>query len=243
MILSCIQPSYIPWKGYFHIIQKCDIFVFHDDIQYTKQDWRNRNKIKTSSGLKWVTIPVKKVSSNALINEVVIDNSQKWTVKHWRMIQDAYGNAPFFMIYKDFFNEIYSKRWDSLSDFNIFLTKEISKQIGINHVDFVKSSGMNIVGTKTDRIIQFCKKLGANYYISGPSAREYIEPDKFDRNGITLEYIQYNYPEYHQLYDDFVHNVSIIDTLFNCGEEACKYIWGKYTKEYAVSDLNNDNSI
>ena len=227
MILSCIQPSYIPWKGYFHIIQKSDIFVFHDDIQYTKQDWRNRNKIKTKYGSKWLTVPVKGATPETLINDVIIDIGQKWELKHWNMILENYAKSLYFKLYADFFIEAYLKKWGSLSELDIYFTKKICTLLGINHVTFVKSSEMSITGTKTDRLVQICNKLGATSYLSGPSAKNYIEPEKFEKNSIKLEYMEYNYPEYPQLHSRFDPFVSIIDLLFNTGNDAPDYIWGK----------------
>ena len=226
MILGCIQPSYIPWRGYFHIIQKSDFFVFHDDIQYTKQDWRNRNKIKLGTTPVWLTVPVKKFKHDSLIKDIQIDNSQPWAAKHWHLIKTAYGKSPCFSRYASILKEIYSTSWEYLSDLDICLTEELTGLLGVSHVQFIRSSDMEITGQKTERLIQMCAKLQITKYISGPAARDYIEPERFSEMSVELEYMTYNYPEYPQLHGGFEPFVSVLDLLFNMGEDAPKYIWG-----------------
>lgn len=225
--LVVIQPSYIPWRGYFHLIQQSDIFVFYDDVQYTKQDWRNRNRIKTKNGTIWITVPVQNVRLHTLIKDVEIKKNSLWNIKHWKTIKQEYQKAPFFKIYESFFQEIYDWQWRRLADLDIFLTKEICQFLGIRHVQFYRSSELPVGGIKTDRLVSLCRWFGVNRYLSGPSARNYIEHEKFITAGIKLDYITYDYPEYPQLHGPFDPYVSIIDLLFNCGPEAPKYIWGE----------------
>ena len=229
-VLSCIQPSYIPWKGYFHQIQKSDIFVFLDDVQYDKRSWRNRNQIKTSIGLIWLTVPViTKKQYFQSIMEVQIDNTRNWRKKHSDTIHLNYRNAPFFNKYKEFWSSVYEHEWKLLVDLDIFLTVEISKLLGIE-TKFVRASEMQLEQDRKYKFVYLCKKLNIDTYLTGPLARNYLTAEMFEKEGLKLEFQEYCYPEYHQLYDDFVHNVSILDMLFNCGEEAGEYIWGKYTK-------------
>jgi hypothetical protein len=235
-VLSCIQPSYIPWKGYFHQIQKSDIFVFLDDVQYDKHSWRNRNKIKTSNDLIWLTVPVlTKKRFGQSIMEVQINNRNNWRKKHLKAIHMNYIKAPFFNKHKEFLASVYEREWKLLVDLDIYLTVEISKLLGIK-TKFVRASEMQLKQDKIHRLIDLCKILNIDTYLTGPLARNYLTAEMFEKEGLKLEFQEYCYPEYHQLYDDFVHNVSIVDTLFNCGEEAGEYIWGKYAKKYAVSD-------
>jgi len=228
--MKCVilQPSYIPWRGYFHQIYKADTFIFYDDVQFDKNGWRNRNLIKTSQGTQWLTIPVRTkgaVSPGLPINKIPIAWDKPWNVHHWRGIQMAYKKAPFFKDYSEFFEKMYTAQFEWLSEFTIQSTIEISHLLGIQQTRFLKSSEIpGITGEKTDRLIQILKSVGADYYISGPAAKDYIEEEKFIKAGIKLEYMQYNYPDYPQLYPPFESKVSIIDLLFNTGVEAIKFI-------------------
>ena len=225
MVLSCIQPSFFPWKGYFHMLQRSDVFVFHDNIQYDKQSWRNRNIIKTRHGKRWLTVPVK-INDNwrQNINEVRIDTHQPWQSNHLNLIKSAYLKAPYFGMIFPILEEVYATAWERISDLDIYATKKISEMLGIN-TQFVRASDLSVSGHKTDRLIQICKILGAHKYISGPSARNYIEEDKFIKNKIELEYMDYYYPEYPQLHGTFDHFVSILDVLFHCGDKSYEVIW------------------
>ncbi len=227
--MNCVilQPSYIPWRGYFHQIKKADLFIFYDDVQYDKHGWRNRNRIKTQQGCQWVTIPVysKGVVEKGLpINQVKINWSENWNDKHWRSIQQAYSKAPYFEQYVSLLEPFFQQRPEFLADFTIDLTIAIARQLGIQHTRFIRSSTLQAVGTRTDRLIAVLTSVGATHYISGPSARDYIEEDKFKSAGISLEYMQYNYPEYPQLYPPYDPFVSIIDLLFMTGPEAPDYL-------------------
>ena len=230
--MKCVilQPSYIPWRGFFHQIIKADLFIFYDDVQYDKHGWRNRNRIKTSQGLQWLTIPVHtkgSVLESIPINRMKVNWNKPWNLHHWRAIQFAYGKSPYFHVFKDFFMEMYSRKPVLLADFTIQTTIEMSRMIGITQTNFMRSSELDdIKGEKTDRLISILKKVGANHYISGPSAKNYLEPEKFYQSGIQLEYIDYDYPNYEQLYPPYEPQVSIIDLLFMTGHNALKYILG-----------------
>lgn len=225
MRVVILQPSFLPWRGYFDLIHKADIFVFYDDVQYDKRGWRNRNKIKTVDGTEWLTVPVETVGKYLqLIKDTKIDNTQNWKRKHLNAIQYSYHKAPFYSEYIDFFNDIYSRNWDNICELDIYTTKEISRFLGIN-TKFIRSSEFFTEGKKTDRLINICKHLGATRYLSGPAAKDYIEDDKFENNNIILEYQEYSYPEYPQLFGKFEPHVSIVDLLFNCGSAAGEYIW------------------
>jgi len=229
-----LQPSYIPWRGYFHQIYKSDLFIFYDDVQYDKNGWRNRNQIKTSQGKKWLTIPVKtkgSVTKSTPIHQIPIAWDKPWNEHHWRGIQYSYKKAPYFSMYAEFIEEIYSRHPEYLAEFTIATTMEIAGLLGISQTRFQRSSEIpGITGEKTDRLIQILISVGADEYISGPSARDYLEEEKFIEAGIHLEYMQYNYPEYPQLYLPFDGNVSIIDLLFMTGPNAIKFISGDIAK-------------
>ena len=228
--MKCVilQPSYIPWRGYFHQIWNADLFVFYDDVQYDKNGWRNRNRIKTAQGLQWLTIPVHtkgSVVEGIPINEIKISWERPWNLHHWRGIQFAYKKAPFFTEFKGYFDDVFSRKPELLADFTIETTIEISRLLGITHTRFIRSSELkNIEGSKTDKLISILGNVGADHYISGPSAKNYIEKEKFEEAGIKLEYMDYNYPEYEQLHPPYESQVSIIDLLFMKGIDALKFI-------------------
>ena len=225
MKAAIIQSNYVPWKGYFDIIHEVDAFVFLEDVQYTRRDWRNRNKIKTPGGIKWISVPIIR-GTNLMIYETKIDYSQDWREKHKKTIHHSHASCEYYDNYKEDIFGIYTKKYETISELNIAAIKKISALLGIETV-FVNSKDLNTSGTKDDKLIEICQKVGADHYISGPAARDYIVKDKFEKGGIVLEYKDYSeYPEYKQLWGEFNHFVSVIDLIFNCGEKAPDYIWG-----------------
>jgi len=227
MNVVILQPSYIPWRGFFHQIQKADIFVFYDDVQYDKNGWRNRNRIKTPSGSRWVTIPVhtQGVVENAIpINQVEIDWTKSWNASHWDILRQSYRSAPYYQAVVPLLEPFYRRKDQFLADLTIDLTIALARELGIK-TEFVRSSSLHAQGTKTDRLVEILTQLGTTHYISGPSARDYLEEEKLQAAGISLEYMVYDYPEYPQLYPPFDPFVSILDLLFMTGPEAAKHIW------------------
>jgi len=228
--MNCVilQPSYIPWRGYFHQIQKADLFIFYDDVQYDKHGWRNRNRIKNHQGGQWLTIPVHNIGAvieHTPINQIEIAWEQTLAERHLRAIQQSYQKAPYYKDHTDWLGEVYERRPALLADFTIQLTIEITRKLGIQHTRFIRSSELAISGQKTGRLIQILNAVGASHYISGPSARDYIEDDLFQKAGITLEYMEYNYKEYPQLYPPFDPYVSILDLLLMTGPKAASFIF------------------
>jgi hypothetical protein len=228
MIAAILQPSYIPWRGYFHQIALSDIFIFYDDVQYDKHGWRNRNRIKTSTGSRWLTIPVNS-SGNVVeeipINQIRIDWHKNWAESHWQIFNQVYKTGPFFSRYIPLISGFYQSKPDLLADLTIHTTIELAREIGIKKTKFMRSSEIpQITGKKTDRLIQILKSVGATGYISGPSAKNYIEQEKFDTAGIPIEYMEYDYREYPQLFPPYDPHVSILDLLIMTGSEALSYI-------------------
>jgi hypothetical protein len=222
-----LQPSYIPWRGYFAQIRKADLFIFYDDVQYDKHGWRNRNQIKTAQGKQWLTIPVhsRGVTEGIPIKDVRIDWSRPWGKSHMKALTFAYNKAPHFKHYLPLLESFYDRRDECLADFTIETTVLLSRELGITSTRFLRSSELpGIHGVKTDRLIKILEQVGAQHYISGPSARDYIEKEKFDEAGITLEYIEYNYLEYPQLHPPFDPYVTILDLLFMAGKDALNYM-------------------
>ena len=230
MIAVILQPSYIPWRGYFDQIRRADTFIFYDDVQYDKHGWRNRNQIKTTNGKTWLTIPVHSagVTAGIPIKDVRVDWSKPWARTHLNALTIAYGKAPFFRDYVPLLDWLFSRQDEFIADFTIETTIRLARELGINGTRFLRSSEMQgITGRKTERLIQILQRVNASHYVSGPSARDYLVAGAFAEAGITLEYMQYDYPEYPQLYPPFDPNVSVLDLLFMTGAKAGKYIAGR----------------
>jgi hypothetical protein len=219
------QSNYIPWKGYFDAIALADELVIYDDMQFTRQDWRNRNQIKTPQGLKWLSIPVEmKDRLNKKINEMKISD-KKWNISHLDLIKQSYKNAPNYLLMLDWIEPLYRNcHFELLSDINLYFINEFNDFLGIK-TDIRNSSEFRLVGDRTERLINICKELGATEYLSGPAAKSYLDEPKFKNAGIDVLFLDYSgYPEYPQLYGNFVHQVSILDLFFNVGNEAKKYL-------------------
>jgi len=227
MNVVILQPSYIPWRGYFDQIRRADLFVFYDDIQYDKHGWRNRNQIKTHQGKQWLTIPAytKGVTSGTPIKDVRIDWSKPWTKSHLKSITISYSKAPYFKKYLPMLESIYERRDEFLADFTIAVSILLARELGFTSTRFMRSSEFsNLKGQKTDRVIDVLQRIGATYYICGPSASSYMEPEKFEAAGIPFEYMQYNYPEYTQLHPPYDPYVTILDLMFMMGPRAAEFI-------------------
>lgn len=224
--VAILQSNYIPWKGYFDIINMVDEFILYDDMQYTRRDWRNRNQIKTVDGVKWLTIPVdSKGKFFQKINETKVSD-HKWAQEHWRALCLNYAKAPYFKTYESLFAQIYQKagEMDYLSHINHLFLTEICKLLGIT-TQITWSSDYTLADGKTERLAELVKSAGGGYYLSGPAAKDYIVDEVFEQAGIELEYMDYEgYPEYPQLHGAFTPNVSVLDLLFMTGPDAPKYM-------------------
>jgi hypothetical protein len=224
-----LQPSYIPWRGFFDLIHRADVFVFYDDVQYDKHGWRNRNRIKTAAGSQWLTIPVSSkgnVTDGLLLADARITWTQDWPRKHATTLRQSYSRAPFFAHYAPLIDAFYATRHERLIDFTIETTLALAKALGITHTRFVRSSELGVTGERTERLVRILEKVEATRYLSGPSAKDYIEPAVFAEAKIDLEYMVYDYPPYDQLHPPYDPQVSVLDLLFMKGPEAPAYIWG-----------------
>jgi len=222
--VAILQSDYIAWKGYFDIINMVDEFILYDDVQYTKNDWRNRNQIKTNDGKQWITIPVHQANLEQMIKDTLVSNDI-WRKKHWKTVVQNYSKAIHFNDYKKLFKELYLDSNEKLlSKINYRFIVAICKILGIK-TKISWSMDYNLVERKTERLVAFCKQANAKSYLSGPAAKDYINDNLFETEGITLTYMDYSgYPEYNQLYPPFEHAVSIIDLIFNEGPDAQKYM-------------------
>lgn len=223
----CIhQPNYLPWIGYFHKIHCSDIFVFLDDVQYPKGQVVNRNKIKTPNGEHYLTVPVfGKGHFGQLISEVTIDNHIAWKKNHWKSILFNYSKAPYFSDHSHFFEELYQKEWELLSELNVYIIRNIAEMLDMD-TKFIRSSGLDIEENSTKRLIDIVKAVGGNTYLSGTYARGYQDESSFKENDIELMYQDFQHPTYNQLFGEFIPKMSIIDLLFNEGKKSKDFIRG-----------------
>ena len=224
--LAIVQSNYIPWKGYFDFIASVDEFVFLDDAQYTRRDWRNRNKIKTRGGLQWLTIPVDvKGKYFQAIDETRIADTQ-WIEEHLKSLHHAYAQAPHFREQWPWIEASYRalQGVDLLSEINRRLVGAICRRLGIS-TPLVLSRNLPHGEGKNERLIDICRALGASHYLSGPAARAYMDEALWDDAGITVEYMSYDgYPEYPQINGPFEHGVTVLDVFFNVGDDAPAYV-------------------
>ncbi len=223
--VAVLQSNYLPWKGYFDIIHDVDEFIFYDEVQFTKNDWRNRNRISTPSGIQWLTIPTFG-STTQCIDEVHTAGS-KWQRKHFNTLVTYYSKAPFFSKYRDFLEDFYlAREWENLSQLNRYLITHIAGDfLGIRTV-FTDSRNYVSSGSGHEKLLSLLQSAGAEYYVSGPAAKSYIQAEDYEKAGIELHWKDYSgYPEYPQLNQPFCHYVTILDLLFNTGDQAPHYIW------------------
>jgi len=219
--LAIIQSNYIPWKGYFDLINRADEIILFDDMQYTKRDWRNRNRIKSANGLQWLTIPVEtKGNFQQKIKDTKVSDSS-WKHKHWASIVHCYARSRFFQKHKETFEKLYLNNSDTyLSEVNYRFLITICKLLGITTI-ISWSMDFRLAAGKSERLIDLCQQVGADHYISGPSAKGYIDEKLFDIGRVKISYMDYSgYLEYNQLFPPFTHFVSILDLIFNEGPNA-----------------------
>lgn len=236
MRVAVIQSNYIPWRGYFDIMHDADVFVFYDDVQYTVNDWRNRNRIKTVNGVVWLTIPVGDQNDRRICDVVLRD--QSWLRKHWMTIEQSYRAAPGFVRYQDFFKSFYSRPWESLSALNQTMIRAIAADLLGIRTQILDSRDFDLEGKGSERLLMLLKKMGATDYISGPSAQGYLDVEAYARHGVRVHWKDYSqYSEYPQLHGPYEPNLSIVDLLLNCGDEAPRYIWGASVAPRVVSGL------
>ena len=222
---AIVQPSYIPWRGYFDLIRRTDVFVFYDDVQYDRRGWRNRNRIKTPAGTQWLTIPVHArgaQTEHIPINEIRFAETD-WPREPLETLRRSYSRAPHFNDYSDCFELVYASPPPLLADFTIALTIDIASFLDIE-TRFIRASSLNASGRSTERLIDVLRKIGATQYLSGPSAKSYIDEQQFGDAGIALEWMEYAYPEYEQFHPPYDPYVTILDLLFMTGPAATRLL-------------------
>lgn len=220
--LAILQSSYIPWKGYFDIIRAVDHFILYDDAQYTKNDWRNRNRIKTAAGPRWLTIPVRTEGRfGQAIKDVEVADT-RWAAKHWKSLVTHYAKARFSGELFAPLSDCYTKAavLPKLGEINELFIRRICGLLGIE-TSIARSMDYNLNGDRVDRLIGLCQQVGASEYLSGPAAKSYLDETRFNEFGIAVRWMDYaGYPPYPQLHSPpFLHDVTVLDLLLNVGLE------------------------
>jgi len=225
-VVASVQSCYVPWKGYFDLIAAADEFVLYDDVQYTKKDWRNRNRIKTPNGLQWLTIPVETSGRFEQRIQDVRVGHPAWARKHWRTIRASLGRAPGFAVHGAALEELYARCDDAfLGEVNRRFLSGICAMLGIATTLTLSGDYELTSDDLTGRVVEMCRKAGATTFLSGPRARDYYRVEAFAEEGIELRWVDYDgYPEYPQLHGAFEHHVSIVDLLLNTGADARRYM-------------------
>ncbi|KAA3602784.1 MAG: hypothetical protein DWQ06_06320 [Calditrichaeota bacterium] len=223
MLVSVHQPQFFPWLGYFDKINKADIFVILDNVQYKKNEWQNRNKIKTQNGSQWLTVPVNYKFPQKM-NEVTLDKKSKWQNKHLNGIKTNYSKTPYFADYFEVVEKIYSESSNSIAEFNTFLVKEICGILGIQTPIHIASELGEFTESPDERLIEICQHFGSKKYLAGSGGKGYMNLEKFSNSEIEVIFQSYTHPTYPQLFGDFLNGVCILDLIFNCGKESLKIL-------------------
>ena len=241
MKVAVIQSNYIPWRGYFDVLHDADVFVFYDDVQYTVNDWRNRNRIATANGVTWLTIPVGNQNARRICDVEIRDRG--WARKHWMTIEQSYRRAPGFALYGEVFKSLYAQTWESLSVLNQALVRTIARDLLGVRTEIRDSREFELSGTRGDRLLTLLQQLGTTDYISGPAARNYLDVEAYAREGVRVHWKDYNgYPAYPQIHGTDVPDLSIVDVLMNCGDRASDYIWGYRSAPASAAIAARDDS-
>ncbi|WP_424096599.1 WbqC family protein [Moorena producens] len=226
MIVSINQPAYIPWLGYFHRIAVSDVHIVLDHVQFEKNSFTNRNKVRTSNGWSWLTVPVKTKNrfGNLSIKSLEIENQPNWKQKHWKTLLNNYRKAPYFEMYSSFFLSVYQKEWQTLNDLCQIVTSYLLDTLGIK-TRILFSSQMNPQGLKDSLVLDLCQKVNAQTYLSGALGKNYLREEIFEEAGIQVTYQDYHHPQYEQCQSgDFEPFLSAIDLIFNHGPDSLKIL-------------------
>lgn len=222
MIVAVHQPQYLPWLGYFDKMDQCDLFVLLDSVQFKKNEWQNRNRIKMANGWQYLTVPVQHRFPQSIL-DVQIDNRADWARKHLQAMTVHYGQAPYFSDHQPFLREVYGREWSSLCGLSIHLIHYLASAMGIT-VKVARSSEAQFSTEPTERLIEICRWSGADTYLAGAGGAGYMRLDRFRQAGIRVRWQEFVTPIYPQRYGRFEPNLSIVDLLFNCGPDGLEVI-------------------
>ncbi|MFO0665267.1 MAG: WbqC family protein [Polyangiaceae bacterium] len=225
MIVSVHQPQYLPWLGYFDKIDKADAFVLLDDVQYKKNEWQNRNRIKTAQGWQWLTVPVNYRFPQTL-NQVSVNRRDRWQARHRQSIISNYRRAPHWTKLESFFEELFSTDWANLAALNIWVVRRLAKVLGITTPISVSSELATFPSDPDERLIAITKHMGGDTYLAGAGGQAYMQIETYARSGVRLEIQSYPPPKYNQLFGAFQPFMSVIDLVFNHGDESLSILRG-----------------
>lgn len=219
-----LQPSYLPWLGCFAQMQRCDVFIVYDNVQFDKHGWRNRNRIKTPQGECWLTVPVlTRGRDKPLIRDVEINTAERWRAKHLKTVRQSYARAPYFEDHIGWLEAIWSREWMSLLDLNMECLQKLCEALGLKR-EIRLASEFDTSGDSIERLVQICRAVDADVFYEGGAGRDYIDDARFERAGIRIEYQDYRHPVYSQLHGDFLPYLSVVDLLMNCGGQSLEIL-------------------
>jgi hypothetical protein len=219
LIVAIHQPQYLPWLGYFDKMSKADVFCYLDNVQYKKNEWQNRNRIKTAQSRQWITVPVR-YRFPQKINEVEINNAVKWKKKHLQAFITNYSKASYFGDYIVHFKDFFSESWVLLSDLNVFLIERLREFLNLHSKPTMLASSLMLSDDPSDRLVDICKAVGADTYLSGQDGIKYMDLERFEEHGIKVVIQEFKHPVYPQRFNQFQSHLSIVDLLFNCGPQS-----------------------
>lgn len=226
MIVAVHQPQYLPWLGYFDKIDRADVFVLLDNVQFKKNEWQNRNRIKTAAGPQWLTVPVT-YKFPQRINEVVINNRDRWQHKQRQSIVSNYRKASYWDDFAPILEEIFTPVWEYLAPLNIFVVKRLAEILGIATPLYVASELATFPEAPDERLIAIARHFGADTYLAGGGGRDYMDLDQYEQSGIKVLFQEYHHPVYEQLFGAFEPFMSVLDLLFNHGQDSLRILRGK----------------
>jgi hypothetical protein len=219
LIVTVHQPQYLPWLGYFDKMRRADVFCYLDNVQYKKNDWQNRNRIKTARGWQWLTVPVH-YRYPQKICEVTINNTVKWKNKHRQALISNYNRAPFFKEFFELLEPVYLKDWELLCELNMHLIEQLRAVLKLDQQPTVKASDFDLSEEPTDRLIDICQALKADTYLAGQDGVNYMNMERFEQRGIRVIVQDFKHPVYPQAFEGFQSHMSVVDLLFNCGPQS-----------------------
>lgn len=226
MIVAVHQPQYLPWLGYFDKIARADVFVLLDTVQFKKNEWQNRNRIKTASGPQWLTVPVL-YRYPQLIREVEINNRERWQHKQRQALLSNYRKAPYWGVLEPFFAEVFSRPWGTISELNIAVVKGLAGILGIDTPLFVASELPPFPEDPDERLIAITKHFGADTYLAGKGGHDYMDLEKYAAANVRVVFQDYRHPSYRQLFGEFEPYQSVIDLIYNEGPDSLSILRGE----------------
>jgi hypothetical protein len=237
MILTAHQPTYLPWLGLFHKIAISDLYISYSQVQYQTDNWNHRNRIKTPQGPQWLTLSVfRRNHMNISLNDMILLYEKPWRQKHWRTINQNYRKAPYFKRYVDFFEDVYQREWGNLVELNEYMLRWFVTTLGIK-TPLKADREYQFSGSKSDRAIDMCCKTEAKVFVFGELGKKYAHTNDFNTIGCIPYFQSYIHPTYPQLYGVFEPNMSIIDLLFNCGENSLEILLSNNVTKTDIQNL------